>query len=215
MGSQQCTIGHYPEAVTHHICTQQTRTINILLLSIFLIVRPSNTRNVLWRNSEARSRNRCCSGKTMSITQTECVFVFVALSTQHAMRMRHIAICGLPRSTIFFPHYLAKGTIFGGKKVVECKTCVSSFWTNCIWKMFHCKKNWARCDQMCVGLHVKCRYHCEVWRSGGRASWYILIIKMGEAGLGYTDIEVTPSVPVACWWRHSTRAMYRTSVTLF
>jgi len=28
--------------------------------------------------------------------------VFVALDIQHAMHMRYIVICGLPRSTIFF-----------------------------------------------------------------------------------------------------------------
>ena len=31
------------------------------------------------------------------------------------MRMRHIVICGLSGSTIFFPHYLINGTIFGGE----------------------------------------------------------------------------------------------------
>jgi len=40
----------------------------------------------------------------MSITQLECVFV--ALGMQHAMRMRHIVVCGLPLSTIFL-HIIA------------------------------------------------------------------------------------------------------------
>jgi hypothetical protein len=31
-----------------------------------------------------------------------CVRARVALVIQHAVRMRHTAICGLPRSTIFF-----------------------------------------------------------------------------------------------------------------
>jgi hypothetical protein len=43
------------------------------------------------RNNEARSCNHCCNGTAS---------VFVAI--RHAMRMRPIVICGLPRSTIFF-----------------------------------------------------------------------------------------------------------------
>jgi len=44
--------------------------------------------------------NYCCSRKAMNITQP--VRVFVAVGIQHAMCMRHIVTCGLPRSTIFF-----------------------------------------------------------------------------------------------------------------
>jgi hypothetical protein len=48
--------------------------------------------------------------------------VFVALSIQHAKHVRHIAICGLPQSTVFFhvshkPHDLRK-------KIAEHKMCV-------------------------------------------------------------------------------------------
>jgi hypothetical protein len=41
-------------------------------------------------NAAARSRSQCCSGKAMSITCSECVFV--ALGTHHAMRMRCIIL---------------------------------------------------------------------------------------------------------------------------
>ena len=49
----------------------------------------------------------------MSITQPACVFV--ALRIQHAMRMRHIVICGVPPLYIIFPHYLLNGTFLKKK----------------------------------------------------------------------------------------------------
>jgi hypothetical protein len=77
----------------------------------------------VWRHIELRSRYRCCSGEAISVTYCECVFV--ALGMQHAMRMRHIAICGLPRSNNTFPHYLINGTVFQEIKLLKTK-CV--FW---------------------------------------------------------------------------------------
>ena len=52
------------------------------------------------RSIETRSCNQCCSEKLISITYSQCVFV--ALSIQHAMRMRHIVISGVLGSKIFF-----------------------------------------------------------------------------------------------------------------
>ena len=51
-------------------------------------------------NIELRSCNHCCGGKAIRIRYSE--WAFVALGVQQAMRMRHILICGLPRSTNVF-----------------------------------------------------------------------------------------------------------------
>ena len=70
------------------------------------------------RNIEGRSCNHCGSGKEMSITCSECVFV--ALGIQHVMHMRHIVICGLSNHTIFF-HISHEGHDFRGN-VIQHKT---------------------------------------------------------------------------------------------
>jgi hypothetical protein len=55
---------------------------------------------VIYRNNVARSCRHCGSGKAVSVTYSECVFV--ALGIQHVMRERHIVICGLTCSTVLF-----------------------------------------------------------------------------------------------------------------
>jgi len=65
--------------------------------------------------------NHCCSGKSISITYSECVYV--ALGIQHVMHMHHIVIYGLSGSTTFFlvislmPRLLEK-------KFIDHKICV-------------------------------------------------------------------------------------------
>jgi len=56
------------------------------------------------------------------------VCVFLAVATQHAMRMYRTVICSLSSSETFFPHYLMSGKIFfGGKKVTELKMHILIF----------------------------------------------------------------------------------------
>ena len=50
-------------------------------------------------NTEVRLCSHCCSGKAIRFTYFKSAFV--ALRTQHAMRIRPIVTCSLPGSTLF------------------------------------------------------------------------------------------------------------------
>jgi hypothetical protein len=65
--------------------------------------------------------------------------VFVDLGIQYAMRMRHIVICEVPWSTIFF-HIISQTTGFSGEKVIDHKMCVLIFSTIFIRNISHSKK---------------------------------------------------------------------------
>jgi len=73
------------------------------------------------------SCNQCCGARIIHITYSECAFV--ALGLQHAMRMRHIVICGLIGFTTFFIISLTAGFLKKKKKVIEHKMCVLIFST--------------------------------------------------------------------------------------
>jgi hypothetical protein len=59
-------------------------------------------------------------GKAISVIYSE--YVFVALGIQHAIRMRHIVICGQAPLYSIFPYYLLNDTIFE-KKITEHNVC--------------------------------------------------------------------------------------------
>jgi len=69
-----------------------------------ITVHDNLTRQTMYaqRNTGALSCNHCCSGKAVSITPSVCTFA--DLGTQHAMRMRRIIICGLPKLYNIFLH---------------------------------------------------------------------------------------------------------------
>jgi len=54
--------------------------------------------NVYKRNIEARSRDRCCHGKAISVAYSQCVSL--ALLIQRAKRMRHMILSFVAYSAV-------------------------------------------------------------------------------------------------------------------
>jgi hypothetical protein len=77
----------------------------------------------LKHNIAVCSFNHYFSGKARSIAYYECVFI--ALVMQHAMHMRHIFICCLPGSKIFF--HITHKLYDIREKVSDNKMCVVIF----------------------------------------------------------------------------------------
>ena len=71
------------------------------------------------RNIEARSCSYCSSGKAMSLTYYECMFV--DLFVQQAMRMHPVVICGLWGSKYFCTLSHKPHDLRGGKKPLNIK----------------------------------------------------------------------------------------------
>jgi hypothetical protein len=106
----------------------------------------------VWHITEARSCNNCCSGKAISITYSQ--YVFVALVIQHAMHRRRIVACGLPSSILFYTLSHKKAP-FSKMKIIEHKIWGLIFSTTVVWNIFHCKKNWAMWSYTYICLHLK------------------------------------------------------------
>ena len=100
------------------------------------------------RNTEARFGNHCYDGKAIGITQPECVFV--AQGIHHAMRMRHILICGIPHSKTYFHIISYTARISGKKNVIGPKMHVWISSTTFVWNISH-SKNWVRWQIMYIG----------------------------------------------------------------
>jgi len=80
------------------------------------------------------------------------VCLLVALDTQHAMRMRHTVICGMPRSRIFFR--VINGTIFRRKSYSTQNVFLVSL--QLLSETFPILRRTERdMIKMYIGLHVK------------------------------------------------------------
>ena len=123
------------------------------------------------RNVEARSRNNCCSGRTISITylcvcvracewvvewvgaqMRACACAHVASNITHTT-CRRTVLCGLSGHTTFFD--IRNSTIFGGRGGVLKIKCVFWFSLQRLVETSHSNKNSTRYYYTCEHLYLK------------------------------------------------------------
>ena len=105
------------------------------------------TAETCWALNKYCINNKISGIKLVSLYSSVACFgcVSVALYTQHAMRVRHITICGLFGCAVFL-HITSHTVRFEKRKLLNIKS-VLIFCTALVWNNFNCKKNWARCDK--------------------------------------------------------------------
>ena len=92
------------------------------------------------RNMVARSCNHRRGGKQWVLHNLRVCTVYVDLGIQHAMRMLHIVICVMPRSTIFFHMSHERHDFRGGKNVTEQKMYFDSLYDFCLKQFSFCEE---------------------------------------------------------------------------
>jgi hypothetical protein len=120
----------------------------------------------LQHNIEGCSYNNWCSGKAISFTYFECVFL--VFGNQRVMCMSHVVICGLSGCTVIFHITSYTALVPKEKKYIyiytsEHKMCVLISYTNVAWKISYYWKNWASYDQICILVFMQStRYYWQI-----------------------------------------------------
>ena len=112
---------------------------------------------------KVHSCNNCCNGREINITYSEQVLhiLLVALHIQNAMHMHHIIICSMSGYTVFFHDISQMAWLL--KKLLNIK-CVLWFSLQLLPETLFIlrKTEWDEWSWMCIGLHVKYPYSCQI-----------------------------------------------------